>query len=194
MTMMNETAFPRGRRPREEKEDVASPPGMKRKHEPKAEKDDYLFGVDKSSSKKKKKRKAADAASGSSFALPLGGGFVQAGKGKDKGATIEALSFAKLSKGTKLLGIVREVQDDFCLVALPNLLTGYVLPKPEVSFRSRVMILLSCCLNNELTHLDLCCKRSRINLLSLNNSQRAKSCQCMFSKLHQKQSARASTR
>lgn len=134
---MNETAFPRGRRPREEKEDVAPSPGRKRKKEPEPEKDDYLFGVDKSS-KKKKKRKSTDAASGSSFALPLGGGFVQAGKGKDKSATIEALSFAKLSKGTKLLGIVREVQDDFCLVALPNLLTGYVLPKPEVSFRFRV--------------------------------------------------------
>mmetsp|Transcript_31818 Transcript_31818/g.36201 ORF Transcript_31818/g.36201 Transcript_31818/m.36201 type:complete len:1887 (+) Transcript_31818:1355-7015(+) len=62
--------------------------------------------------------------------FPLGGGYVKLGdRKKGKETLIEAISFNKLAKGTKLLGIVREVNDDFCLISLPNLLTGYVLPK-----------------------------------------------------------------
>ncbi|CAB9506358.1 Protein RRP5 [Seminavis robusta] len=76
--------------------------------------------------------------------LPLGGGGViykkhhPTSKDKDKDSKkntsnekvepfIEALGFSRLAKGTKLLGIVREVQEEFALVSLPNLLTGYVL-------------------------------------------------------------------
>jgi hypothetical protein len=46
---------------------------------------------------------------------------------------IEALSFSKLAKNTKLLAVVREVQDEFCVVSLPNFLTGYILRNAKKS-------------------------------------------------------------
>jgi hypothetical protein len=139
-------SFPRGRRPRDS--EGAAPAD---KSTPKRKRDtsatvaassvdkDYLFGdTKKSTTSKKKKKKSEDAltTTGSSFALPLGGGHVAHAKtgSRADNATIEALSFNKLAKGTKLLGIVREVHDDFCLVALPNLLTGYVLPPTKVRY------------------------------------------------------------
>ena len=48
-------------------------------------------------------------------------------QGKKTEPLIEALSFGKLAKGTKLLGFVREVHDEFAVLSLPNLLTGYML-------------------------------------------------------------------
>lgn len=106
----------------------------KRDDNPVAEMDkDFLFGqVNKSGPSKKKKKSlgAADPSFLSSSGLPLGGGNVTHSK---KEATIEALSFKSLAKGTKLLGVVREVNDDFCLVSLPSLLTGYILPNKDVS-------------------------------------------------------------
>jgi hypothetical protein len=89
----------------------------------------------------------ADANSSKHSLLPLGGGGVVYKKNHHLNATttatssdkkkhssstpsepfIEALGFSRLAKGTKLLGVVREVQEEFALVSLPNLLTGYVL-------------------------------------------------------------------
>ena len=69
--------------------------------------------------------------------LPLGGGavlqptaFDSSNRGKDGGASkaalIESLSFNKLGKGTRLLGLVRDVAPDYAVVSLPNMLTGFV--------------------------------------------------------------------
>jgi ribosome assembly protein YihI (activator of Der GTPase) len=126
--MMN-VAFPRGRRPREEHADAE---GSKRKRDNPVD-NDFLFGEKKSAvghAKKKKQKQSEDPPVSSSLGLPLGGGNVVHSK---KDATIEALSFKGLAKGTKLLGMVREVNADFCLISLPSLLTGYVLPKNDVS-------------------------------------------------------------
>jgi len=116
--------------------------------------DDFLFGTkntheDKTRKSKKKPRVSSSSSQGndslpslrskseipasgvlsiSSSVLPLGGGAVlQPTTGvSSKAALIEAVSFQKLAKGTKLLGIVREVSSDYALVSLPNMLTGYV--------------------------------------------------------------------
>jgi hypothetical protein len=63
-----------------------------------------------------------------------GGGGVVLHANKKKNATskeqlsIEAFGFSKLAKGTTILGVVKEVQDDYAVVSLPNMLSGYVLP------------------------------------------------------------------
>jgi len=134
MTVLSaETSFPRGRRPREKRDDKSSP--QKRKFQ--TEGNDFLFGEQKNvkQSKKKIKKSESDVANQSigNYALPIGGGHVRLGGKNGKEAIIESLSFQKLAKGTKLLGIVREVNDDFCLVSLPNMLTGYVLPSRKES-------------------------------------------------------------
>jgi predicted RNA-binding protein with RPS1 domain len=114
---------------------------------PQSIKADLLFGSkskksdsEKSSKKRKKSEVAVD--TGKHSLLPLGGGGVVIStkkhkKDKSAGSTvvstpiIEALNFSKLAKGTKLLACVREVQDTFAIVSLPNLLTAYMLPQPE---------------------------------------------------------------
>jgi hypothetical protein len=105
--------------------------------------DDFLFGRgqqhDDVSNKKKstrrtqKKRRTTSTtatATSSSSLLPVGGGGVVVQKNQH--TMIEALSFGKLLKGTRLLGVVREVHEEYAVVSLPNLLTGYIL-KREVS-------------------------------------------------------------
>lgn len=99
---------------------------------------EFLFGTrpnDKSEGKKRRKSKVvsnADASSHSSSMLPLGGGAVlqPAAVGDEKHqakpAFIEALSFQKLGKGTRLLGLVRDVTPDYAVVSLSNMLTGFV--------------------------------------------------------------------
>mmetsp|Transcript_18708 Transcript_18708/g.26359 ORF Transcript_18708/g.26359 Transcript_18708/m.26359 type:complete len:2041 (+) Transcript_18708:162-6284(+) len=64
----------------------------------------------------------------SSSVLPMGGGGVlqPISSPVPKAALIESLSFQKLAKGTKLLGIVREVTPDYAVVSLPSMLTGFV--------------------------------------------------------------------
>ena len=135
--MTDVIAFPRGRRPRETKSEEVT---TKRKFD-----NDFLFGdVSKSNNTANKKSKKAKSdveennpgKSSSLFGVQLGGGSVTFSKknSKKEDAVIEALSFKSLGKGTKLLGIVREVNDDFCLVSLPSLLTGYILPKRDVSY------------------------------------------------------------
>lgn len=131
--MSDETAFPRGR------SRLADPP-LQEKGEKKREKpeNDILFGQKQKTSestkpsRKKRKTEITTDASGATSMLPLGGGGVIAPNQKRKEALIESISFQKLAKGTKLLGIVREISDTFALVSLPNLLTGYILTK-EVS-------------------------------------------------------------
>jgi hypothetical protein len=101
---------------------------------------DFLFGS-KDEKKKRVKTSGKQASSSSennskqvatsSSALPLGGGGVlqpvQTSSSK-KPAFIESLSFQKLAKGTKLLGIVREVAEDYAVVSLPSMLTGFIRP------------------------------------------------------------------
>jgi ribosomal protein S1 len=97
--------------------------------------DDILFGKraeDKQTSRKKRKQSPAEEkgtpASHQSL-LPLGGGAVVLPKDKSKGGDplIEGLGFAKLSKGFRVLGCVREVHADLAVFSLPNLWTGYML-------------------------------------------------------------------
>ena len=114
-----------------------------------ADRDDFLFGSRSSTSTpgeggasgKKKRRKSSsahnDTGGGSSSMLPLGGGavlqptaFDSSSRGKDggpsKAALIKSLSFNKLGKGTRLLGLIRDVAPDYAVVSLPNMLTGFV--------------------------------------------------------------------
>jgi hypothetical protein len=118
--MSEETAFPRGGR-------APSQTAVKKRDA------DFLFGSseDKTSSTKKKRRKTSTTATTTSL-LPVGGGGVVQPSDKKKEAHIEALSFSKLGKGTKLLAVVREIHDEYAVVSLPNLLNGYIL-KREVS-------------------------------------------------------------
>jgi hypothetical protein len=119
--MSEETAFPRGGRP-------PSQTAVKKRDA------DFLFGssVDKTGSKKKKRRKTTSTTAATASLLPVGGGGVVQPTEKKKEAHIEALSFGKLGKGTKLLAVVREIHDEYAVVSLPNLLNGYIL-KREVS-------------------------------------------------------------
>ena len=59
---------------------------------------------------------------------PGGGAVLPSSLYPKRDALIQNLSFAKLDKGTKLLGVVREdgVNDDYCIVSLPNMLTGFI--------------------------------------------------------------------
>jgi rRNA biogenesis protein RRP5 len=51
------------------------------------------------------------------------------GNNGQKPAFIESLSFQKIAKGTKLLGIVREVAPEYAVVSLPSMLTGFIRPE-----------------------------------------------------------------
>ena len=144
---MEEISFPRGGRapPPSSREDKSVEKKSKDKRSSSSSnskrKDDFLFGRsdDQHPQHHQKRRKvgssdrSADASSSMKHSLlPLGGGGVvmSSKHGKHKGQQeplIEALSFTKLAKGTKLLGVVREVHDDFAVLSLPNLLTGYIL-------------------------------------------------------------------
>jgi len=104
---------------------------------------DFLFGSKKkkedgrssSASKRHKTDDAASAGINKQSLLPLGGGGVVVSTRKHKqgsGTTtthIEALGFSKIAKGTKVLACVREVQQHYAIVSLPNLLTAYILPQ-----------------------------------------------------------------
>ncbi len=62
--------------------------------------------------------------------LPLGGGAVlqpsTGAGGRRMPAKIELLSFGKLGKGTKVLGVIREIKEEYAVVSLPTMLTGFV--------------------------------------------------------------------
>lgn len=151
--------------------------------------DDFLFGPPKQRKKHKKdksKHKNDDdggdddarfGASNKHSLLPLGGGGVVfkkratvLGTKRSTEPFIEALGFSRLAKGTKLLGIVREVQEEFVLVSLPNLLTGYVL-RTEVSEelvgKERYILYRACVRAHFICwHLTLLSLRKQIQLFS----------------------------
>ncbi len=156
-TMVDEMSFPRGSS-RSAKEESAKEsdtkklrPSQKRKtNEADAKttassiKKDFLFGSSKkkdeksSSSSKRRKVEDAPSTSGSKSLMPLGGGGVVVSTKKHKGTDsvststhIESLGFSKIAKGSKLLACVREVQENYAIVSLPNLLTAYVLPQSK---------------------------------------------------------------
>lgn len=153
VTMTDTTSFPRGRSATTTETTESSKAGErsninnastinKKKRDKPAIENDILFGqkshgtttAEAKNSRKKRKTTTSNSESATSM-LPLGGGGVVAPNQKQKEALIESISFQKLAKGTKLLGIVREINDKFALVSLPNLLTGYIIPK-DVSHRS----------------------------------------------------------
>uniref|UniRef100_A0A7S4MZ58 S1 motif domain-containing protein n=1 Tax=Odontella aurita TaxID=265563 RepID=A0A7S4MZ58_9STRA len=94
----------------------------------------------------KKKRKGSADLTPSTSVLPLGGGAVVQpgerdhlkslrGQSHSKGggggrAYIQPLKFAHLAPGTLLLGVIKEVRDEYALVSLPGMLTGYIRRSP----------------------------------------------------------------
>lgn len=147
MSSEQEIAFPRGHSSSTKKEEASSKKNKKRPSEHQtapssSATSDILFG-DKTSPKEtsasKKRRKSSTSTpstvSATSF-LPLGGGAVvqpsARSNKKHDAPLIEALSFNKLAKGTKLLACVKQVADDYILMSLPNLLTGYILKKVRI--------------------------------------------------------------
>jgi hypothetical protein len=111
-------------------------------------KKDFLFGSSKkkddekpsSSSKRRKTEDTPAPASNKISLMPLGGGGVVVSTKKHKNPSgnissvsstthIESLGFSKMAKGSKVLACVREVQELYAIVSLPNLLTAYILPE-----------------------------------------------------------------
>lgn len=126
---MEEEIFPRGGVERVQKE-VKETTEQTKKNRKRANSKDFLFGSKETKSKKSKKTKdSTKSAVVASSSLPLGGGAVlqptQSGSVK-KPAFIEAISFQKLAKGTKLIGIVKNVASEYAVVSLPSMLTGFV--------------------------------------------------------------------
>lgn len=123
----DETAFPRGGHRAPAAAPSTTDAATKKRNT------DFLFGnkpVDDTDGHKKKKRRKQSIANGPTTSLlPVGGGGVVQPHSQKKEAQIEALSFSKLAKGTKLLGIVKEVHEDYAIVSLPNLLNGYILKR-----------------------------------------------------------------
>jgi ribosomal protein S1 len=128
---MEEELFPRGGAERTKK-DLKEPTQSSetKKSRKRANSKDFLFGS--KDAKPKKSKKSKDSVSNNLTAtssLPLGGGGVlqptQSASSK-KPAFIEAISFQKLAKGTKLIGIVKEVASEYAVISLPNMLTGFV--------------------------------------------------------------------
>lgn len=163
MALNEETSFPRGRRSTPKKDESSSSTAEKKKgrkrsasQDKSSQKEttpasDFLFGsAAETESRKKSKKKKEDssiAANPKSSLLPLGGGGVVQPSASNKHggeAVIEALSFGKLAKGTKLLGIVRELQPDYAVLSLPNLLSGYVLKREVRNEFGLHMCLIEC--------------------------------------------------
>lgn len=136
-------------------ESKKSPTTGRKEKRKRSQSDDFLFGTKlskeldhskKTKTKKKLKSSSSSQGNSSSFSrskseistagalsmpssvLPIGGGAVlqPISGGSSKAAFIEAVSFQKMAKGIKLLGIIREVSSDYALVSLPNMLTGYI--------------------------------------------------------------------
>ena len=133
-TMEEEFNFPRGGK---EKVEEKKHDENERKSKKRSNSRDFLFGQQVHDEKTKKQKKSKDAATSATLksvpagisTLPLGGGGVlqpTQSSSLKKPAVIESLSFQKLAKGTKLLGIVREVAEEYAVVCLPGLLTGFL--------------------------------------------------------------------
>eukprot|EP00970_Alexandrium_tamarense_P010177 scaffold2045_cov203-Alexandrium_tamarense.AAC.40 len=102
---------------------------------------DFLFGSSNDldlPAKKKKHTATSDHHHSSSThlvsptisTLPLGGGAVLPSTSTSNGRRIppkiELLTFSKLARGTKVLGVVREVKEEYGVVSLCTMLTGFV--------------------------------------------------------------------
>lgn len=133
---MEDAAFPRGpvvaprsdrdKRPRTEGDDDA-----RRRRLDERSHDDVLFGERRETPKRRKKSSKAAAAT-TSHVLTAGGGAVSAGR-RGAAPLVQSVSFARLSPGTKLWGVVRAdgVREDHAVVSLPNMLTGFVRRRDE---------------------------------------------------------------
>ena len=140
-------------------------PEKKKHHHSDKKENDFLFGNQEKDKKRqeqqRKKRKTSSSNGGggetssSHSLLPLGGGGVVVVKKKSKvgeqkhlesssNLLIEAFGFSKLAKGTKVLGIVREIHNEYAILSLPNMLSGYVLPQKPSSSSSQQWSLLNC--------------------------------------------------
>jgi len=125
-----EESFPRGGAERVQQQVQETKAKETKKFRKRTNSKDFLFGKD-DPSHFKKPRKSGDSDSQlvASSSLPMGGGAVlqptQTATSK-KPAFIESISFQKLAKGTKLLGIVREVAEEYAVVTLPSMLTGFI--------------------------------------------------------------------
>ena len=148
-TMEEEVNFPRGRieKPKKPVTDSndsklsATTPTKKRKSRNRSDSGDFLFGTaggDRETRKKIKSsekhrnttRSSSSSGTTTTSSLPIGGGGVLQPTGGSastkKAAFIESLSFQKIARGTKLLGIVREVATEYVVVSLPSMLTGFI--------------------------------------------------------------------
>ena len=136
--MNEETNFPRGGSTLPNKETKsASVPTDKKVKRKTSQSPGFLFGSDNTTgalkgNKRIKTTKASINTKSSSViptsVSPLGGGAVLQPTSSPavRAAFIESHSFKKLAKGTKLLGIVREVTSEYALISLPQMLTGFV--------------------------------------------------------------------
>jgi len=130
--------FPRGLGPTSEKRSISSSADKKSKENAVAKKDrvkkeDFLFGSKDDDKNKAPSHKKIKTSKGSSVAVaasvnPLGGGgIIPSDQVKRRPAIIESVGFSKLTpKHTKVLGIVRDVTEDFAIISLPNMLTGFI--------------------------------------------------------------------
>lgn len=151
--MSEPVAFPRGKRKSAtstNKDDTSHP---SKKHAPSAAstsaetiEKDFLFGSSAtasdladlgrskrgnySSSQQQQQEQYYDMSPSVVSQLPLGGGAVLpamvTSSGKRIPPKIELLSFSKLAKGTKVLGVIRELTPEYAVVSLPTMLTGFV--------------------------------------------------------------------
>lgn len=138
LTSMEDTSFPRGGGRTSNSDSVEAESAKLKRKSPadSSVETDFLFGRKdevKSSKTTKKRRKSSNSVQSM---LPLGGGGVviptSSSNKKVSVPVIEALGFNKLAKHTKVLAIVREVQNEFAVASLPNLLTAYILPSDSI--------------------------------------------------------------
>ena len=154
--MEEEISFPRGRATKVDdsssKKKISSTDDTEKKKKKRARSDsgDFLFGSNNNTSnelsgakdKKKKSKSRRDEKDDNSMLrpenismMPLGGGSVLPPISDSSGrrpALIESLSFSKLAKGMKLLGMVREISEEYAVVSLPNMWTGFLTRKTDV--------------------------------------------------------------
>ena len=123
---MTDQAFPRGKRkststtPGSTNDDAVTAPTQK----------DFLFGSIEPPAPRKTKKPKVQPVNKTISALPLGGGAVlpptTSGGKVTTPAKIELLTFGKLAKGIKVLGVIREVHEEYGVISLPTMLMGFV--------------------------------------------------------------------
>jgi len=140
--MEEEYNFPRGRAEPIEKpsstENQKSKQESKKQGRKRSKSNDFLFTTHQddaqggSKKSKKQKKNASESIANTTIAtstLPLGGGAVMPpieSSSHKKPAFIESLSFQKVAKGMKMLGVVRQVAPEYAVVSLPSMFTGFI--------------------------------------------------------------------